>query len=116
MISYCESICTNQYLFNLIILYNRCVFACISDCPLTVPLTPLPVPVSCFIPSRCTAVDCCVDVDFLQRSFHAYVDLNTCDNMFTVGIEKLKIDPVNLTDYQFGEEKKMHLYLKVHSN
>jgi hypothetical protein len=36
--------------------------------------------------------------------------------MFTVGIEKLKIDPVNLTDYQFGEEKKMHLYLKVHSN
>jgi hypothetical protein len=36
--------------------------------------------------------------------------------MFTVGIEKLKIDPVKLTDYQFGEEKKMHLCLKVHSN
>jgi hypothetical protein len=30
---------------------------CTSDCPLTVPLTPLPVSVSCFIPSHCTSVD-----------------------------------------------------------
>ena len=87
-------------------------FTCISDCPLTIPLTPLPAPASCFIPSHCTAVDCCVDVDFLQRSFHAYIDLNTCDNMFTIGIEKLKIDPVNLTDYEFGEEKKFTILFK----
>ena len=87
-------------------------FTCISDCPLNIPLTPLPAPVSCFIPSHCTAVDCCVDVDFLQRSFHAYIDLNTCDNMFTIGIEKLKIDPVNLTDYEFGEEKKFTILFK----
>jgi len=54
------------------------------------------------IPSHCTAVDCCIDVDFLGRSFHAYLDLDTCNNQFTVGIEKLKLDPVSLLDYKFG--------------
>jgi hypothetical protein len=32
--------------------------------------------------------------------------------MFTIGIEKLKIDPVNLTDYEFGEEKKFTILFK----
>lgn len=72
------------------------------DCPLNVPMTPLKVPATCLIPSHCTGVDCCVDIDLLGRSLHAYVDLDTCNNQFTVGIEKLKLDPVSLIDYKFG--------------
>jgi hypothetical protein len=74
-----------------------------TECPLTVPLTDLTIPASCFIPSHCTAIDCCIEVDFLHRSFHTYIDLNTCDNTFTLGIEKLKMDPINLTNYEFGK-------------
>ncbi|XP_076076025.1 uncharacterized protein LOC143046848 [Mytilus galloprovincialis] len=80
-----------------------------NECPLSVTLQELIIPASCYMPSHCTAVDCCIDVDFLHRSFHAYIDLNTCDNTFKLGIEKLKLDPISLTDYQFGTTEYFNL-------
>ncbi|XP_052083602.1 uncharacterized protein LOC127720902 [Mytilus californianus] len=80
-----------------------------KTCPLDVSLTPLPSPVSCMIPSHCTAVYCCIDVDFLDRSFHAFLDVNMCTNVMTVGLEKLVIDPINLLDYEFGTTKHFNL-------
>lgn len=54
------------------------------------------------IPSHCTAVDCCIDVDFLDRSFHAFLDVNMCKHVITVGIEKLVTEPISLLDYEYG--------------
>ncbi|VDI38368.1 Hypothetical predicted protein [Mytilus galloprovincialis] len=80
-----------------------------NECPLAVLFPDLTIPASCFMPSHCTAVDFCIDVDFLHRSFHAYIDLNTCDNTFKLGIEKLKLDPISLTDHQFGTTEYFNL-------
>ncbi|XP_063447091.1 uncharacterized protein LOC134726610 [Mytilus trossulus] len=80
-----------------------------NECPLSVNFQDLTIQASCFMPSHCTAVDCCIDVDFLHRSFHTYIDLNTCDNTFKLGIEKLKLDPISLTDYQFGTTEQFNL-------
>ncbi|XP_052090897.1 uncharacterized protein LOC127727822 [Mytilus californianus] len=90
-------------------IYSPSVNGWKNDCPLGVPLKPLNIPATCRIPNHCTAIDCCIEVDFLHRSFHAYIDINTCDNMFTVGIEKLKIDPVSLINYEFGTTKNFNL-------
>ncbi|VDI06314.1 Hypothetical predicted protein [Mytilus galloprovincialis] len=89
--------------------YSPAVDGWKKDCPLNVPMTPLKIPATCLIPSHCTAVDCCVDVDLLGRSLHAYVDLDTCNNQFSVGIEKLKLDPVSLIDYKFGTTNHFNL-------
>lgn len=92
------------FIFWFFYVFFKTIF---TDCPLTIPLTPLKIPATCMIPSHCTAVDCCIDVDFLGRSFHTYLDLDTCNNQFTVGIEKLKLDPVSLLDYKFGRWQKL---------
>ncbi|CAC5409208.1 unnamed protein product [Mytilus coruscus] len=57
--------------------YTPSVNGWINKCPLAVPFPDLTIPASCYMPSHCTAVDCCIDVDFLHRSFHTYIDLNT---------------------------------------
>ncbi|VDI43606.1 Hypothetical predicted protein [Mytilus galloprovincialis] len=80
-----------------------------KSCPLDVSLTPLPSPVSCMISSHCTAVDCCIDVDFLDRSCNAFLDVNTCTNAMTVGLEKLVLGPISLLDYQFGKTEHFNL-------
>ncbi|VDH92137.1 Hypothetical predicted protein [Mytilus galloprovincialis] len=80
-----------------------------NACPLDVSLTPLPSPISCMIPSHCTAVDCCIDVDFLDRSFNAFLDVNMCTNVMTVGLEKLVTDPISLVDYTFGKTENFNL-------
>ncbi|XP_071145134.1 uncharacterized protein [Mytilus edulis] len=80
-----------------------------NSCSLDVSLTPLLGPISCMIPSHCTSVDCCIDVDFLDRSFNSFLDVNTCTNVMTVGIEKLVIDPISLLNYTFGKTEHFNL-------
>ncbi|CAC5422115.1 unnamed protein product [Mytilus coruscus] len=73
-----------------------------SECPLSVLQTILEIPATCVILSHCTAIDCCVDVDLLHRSLHVVFDLNVCNNTFTVGIDKLQLEPINLTNIEYG--------------
>ncbi|XP_063420822.1 uncharacterized protein LOC134706043 [Mytilus trossulus] len=80
-----------------------------KECPLDVSLTPMTSPISCLIPSHCTAVDCCIDVDFLDKSFHTFLDVNTCTNIMTVGIEKLVTDPISLLSYEYGKLQQFNL-------
>ncbi|XP_062582876.1 uncharacterized protein LOC134244633, partial [Saccostrea cucullata] len=44
--------------------------------------------VTCYVPSLCTAVDCCVDVPSLDMSFHTYISIDPCQYMLKIGIEK----------------------------
>lgn len=72
------------------------------ECPLSVSTSPLNIPATCVILSHCTAIDCCVDVEFLHRSFHVLFDLNVCNNTFTIGIDRLQLEPMNLTSIEYG--------------
>lgn len=68
---------------------------------MSVNTTALSGDLTCLIKDTCTAVSCCMDVDFLQRAFEAYVTIDPCDYYLEVGIEKLKFN-ISLNDYTFG--------------
>ena len=63
---------------------------------------------SCHIPGHCTAVDCCVDVDFITRSIRAFVDLDACSYTLSVGVERLQFTRL-LFDYEWGEVERFYL-------
>ncbi|KAJ8320501.1 hypothetical protein KUTeg_002088 [Tegillarca granosa] len=46
--------------------------------------------------SKCTRVDCCVDVGFLGKSFHGFIHLDPCNFRLSVGVEKLSIPGVSV--------------------
>lgn len=74
----------------------------IIDCPSSqLDLPALSGPVSCTLLSSCTAVDCCIYVDFLKRSFHALLDIDMCSRKITLAVEKLKMD-FSVLDYTWG--------------
>jgi hypothetical protein len=43
-----------------------------------------------------------MNVDFLKRSFSAYVELDACQHKLRIGIENLEQE-INLFDYKWGE-------------
>lgn len=58
--------------------------------------------VSCYLPTLCTAVDCCVDVPAISTSFNAHVEIDPCKYMLRVGIDKFSFNK-SLDRYTFGE-------------
>ena len=44
--------------------------------------------VTCYVPSQCTAVDCCVDVPALDMSFHTHLSIDPCQYTLRIGIDK----------------------------
>ncbi|XP_062579219.1 uncharacterized protein LOC134241150, partial [Saccostrea cucullata] len=79
-----------------------------SDCQMEVLTSPIKDPVSCLIKDTCTAVSCCMDIDFLQRSFETYITLDACNHWILVGVEKLSFN-LSLDDISFGTENKFYL-------
>ncbi|VDI45263.1 Hypothetical predicted protein [Mytilus galloprovincialis] len=63
--------------------------------------SPLPSNITCNIQDHCTAVDCCIHVELLNRSFHVYMDIDSCYYRLTVGIERMNYT-MNLFDYKWG--------------
>jgi hypothetical protein len=76
----------------------------ILDCQMDVLTSPITSSVSCLIEDKCTAVSCCVDIDFLQKSFETYITVDACNNRIVVGIEKLffniSLDEASLGVYE----------------
>ena len=62
----------------------------------------LPNMVSCALMESCTAIDCCVDVYILSRTFNFAIDIDPCQNHIVLRIEKLTYS-VSLSDYQMGK-------------
>ncbi|VDI01394.1 Hypothetical predicted protein [Mytilus galloprovincialis] len=71
-------------------------------------ITTLSGPISCNVPTQCSAVSCCVYIDFLQRSFHASVDIDPCDKKFMISIDDLQLDLCYLK-YQWGKKDRFKL-------
>ncbi|KAK3102203.1 hypothetical protein FSP39_009587 [Pinctada imbricata] len=89
--------------------YSPAVNGWKSDCPLDVSTTDITGDGTCLIPSTCTAVDCCVDVGFMSRSFRAHMELDPCGEMIRVGVERLAFN-LTLAEHGFG---MIFLYYKV---
>lgn len=63
--------------------------------------SPISDSVTCLIKDTCTAVSCCMDIDFLQRSFESYITIDACNHWIHVGIEKLSFN-ISFDDLSFG--------------
>ncbi|XP_078340722.1 uncharacterized protein LOC144627472 [Crassostrea virginica] len=59
--------------------------------------------VSCYLPSICTGFHCCVDVPAINMSFNAYLSVDPCNYMLTVGIENFSFNK-SLDYYTFGQD------------
>ncbi|XP_076076023.1 uncharacterized protein LOC143046845 [Mytilus galloprovincialis] len=81
-----------------------------SDCPDSkIQLSDLPDYLTCYLDSTCMGIQCCWDVDFISRSFHSYLTVDTCNYILKFGVEKLEFE-VTLDDYEWGEWKQFDLY------
>lgn len=61
----------------------------------------IPEIMSCMIPSHCTGLECCVDVNFIGRAVKVSVDLDACSYRLSFRLGKLSYD-IMLFDYDFG--------------
>ena len=68
--------------------------------------------VTCYLPSLCTAVDCCVEVTPLSRSFHLYLNIDPCNYILRVGIDNFYLNQ-SLDRYTFGKSFRGALYFMV---
>ncbi|CAC5375019.1 unnamed protein product [Mytilus coruscus] len=86
---------------------STCLF---SDCPDSkIELPDLPDYLTCYLDSTCMGIQCCWDVDFISRSIHSYLTVDTCNYILKFGVEKLEFE-VTLDDYEWGEWKQFDLY------
>lgn len=71
------------------------------DCKHDLVLPKLPDSTRCNIRESCTAVSCCMNVDFLKRAFNTRVEVDTCNYKLKFGIEKLDQE-IDLFNYKWG--------------
>lgn len=80
----------------------------ISECEKIDNLPKLPDTFSCVLSDRCTALQCCIDVPFIQRAFEFTLDLNACTNTLTMGIEKYLLE-TSLLSYNWGQTEHINI-------
>jgi hypothetical protein len=85
--------------------YITLSFIC-TDCSLGVNISPLENILSCNLQESCSAVDCCVDIYLLERSFNVKFNLDPCSSTLELSIERLHFD-VSLDDYVSGTYRKL---------
>ncbi|VDI13107.1 Hypothetical predicted protein, partial [Mytilus galloprovincialis] len=73
-----------------------------NSCPHKVgSILPLPDNMVCSLSDTCTCVDCCMNVELLDKSLHIYLDIDPCYHRLTVGIEQMQFNR-SLQDYSWG--------------
>ena len=77
-------------------------FLCLSEkCSVDLTLPSLPESTSCYL-SDCTAVDCCIRVDLLDLAVHFFLNIDACNFLLHVGIERLQTT-IDLIGYNWGK-------------
>lgn len=84
-----------------------------SVCPLT--LTGLPTfgKLSYQISDTCDDVNICVPVPELSRNIKAFLDIQACESVITVGIEEFKFT-MTFGDFKWGEEQLLYLVISFY--
>lgn len=83
-----------------------------KECPARLPLFKIRGTTNCNIKNTCTAVSCCVEVGKVGRTFEFVLDVDFCNQKFTVGIEKL-VEEVSLNMFEYGKNIHQILYLQL---
>ena len=73
-----------------------------TACPANISVSNFRGSASCNIPSSCTAVQCCVEVGLVGRTFDIGLDIDYCRQMISFNIERLT-KSVSLNQYNFGK-------------
>lgn len=63
----------------------------------------------CYITSSCETVQCCINVPIISTTFNARLNVDPCNFLMTVEIEKLKFTK-KLFDYEWGLEEQVWLF------
>ncbi|XP_053400990.1 uncharacterized protein LOC123541000 [Mercenaria mercenaria] len=79
-----------------------------NECPYDVDLPQLPDSTKCRVPTFCTGIECCTEVNLVRRHIRTYIFLHTCLGRLEIGIEKMKYT-LDLNDFEFGTEKSVSL-------
>ena len=61
------------------------------------------------MPVDCSAIQSCLYVDRLQRSFENYLKLDSCDQVITLRLERHTAQ-ISLKEYEFGTWEQFFLY------
>lgn len=57
---------------------------------------------ACHILDTCLGLTCCVENEFLQRTFQIYFELDSCNSKLSIGIEKVFYN-TTLIDFKWGK-------------
>ncbi|XP_053390116.1 uncharacterized protein LOC128553035, partial [Mercenaria mercenaria] len=77
-----------------------------NECPkLTKDLPEIPGSSVCHIATSCTAIDCCINVDYLRRSLHVSFNIDFCNFTIRGNLEKLNFN-FNIIDFKWGEQSE----------
>ncbi|XP_053392737.1 uncharacterized protein LOC128555173 [Mercenaria mercenaria] len=83
--------------------YNGAVDNWNNECGfITSDLPGLPASSVCHISSSCTAVECCVGVDYLKITVHVSLEIDFCDFVIKGSLEKISFE-LNLINYDWGK-------------
>ncbi|KAK3609658.1 hypothetical protein CHS0354_035943 [Potamilus streckersoni] len=80
-------------------------------CPLTIgnlSSMTMTANLKCSLMSSCTGLECCIHSQLLDKSFYTIIDLDTCLQTLSFGIEKIKYQ-ISLLNYQWGTRQKYYL-------
>ena len=91
-----------KFRFNITICH---ILGCFDD---SIELPILSDSMTCRLQPLCSAIKCCVDVDFLRTSFMGYVTLDPCNYKIKVGIEKIAFEKT-LNAFDFGVKQQIDL-------
>ncbi|VDI40563.1 Hypothetical predicted protein [Mytilus galloprovincialis] len=67
----------------------------------------LPTNTHCYIPESCTSFKCCQDVDVISSTFETSIELDPCNFLLKIRIEKLTFD-VTFFDFAWGGPETSH--------
>ncbi|XP_053398282.1 uncharacterized protein LOC128556671 [Mercenaria mercenaria] len=86
----------------------------ISECPYTVQLPLLLDGIQCTLLDYCTSVSCCVALKQIGYNLQADLDIDTCNQILTIKIERLKKEII-LIEYDYGALEEFWLYGIAHA-
>lgn len=74
----------------------------ILECPLNIMKPQLQNGVTCTLTQSCTGVECCLDMEFIDRSIMFKLDLDPCNHNLLLSIENLVYN-ISLFNFEWGE-------------
>ena len=86
-----------------------------TECPANLALPKIRGTTACHIKNTCTAIQCCVEVGKVGRSFEVELDIDFCNQKLTFGVEKLT-ETLSLQGFEYGMCPKVNLSVNVPQN